>query len=395
MKKVINDKSIFFSGLSYFVIMLCFIATRIVFAAGFLGDVKKDTTDFLFTFIIQILVLFCVPFLFMRFCAKQPTKTIFKKTHFKPINGKMVFWSLILGVCTYITIVFVSSFWAGIISIFGYSSGSSVVSQPATSSPILNLLLGILFVGVIPGFCEEFSHRGVVLGNIKKDGVGRAILISSLLFALMHLNIAQVGYAFVVGLILSTVTLLTKSIFPAMIIHCTSNSISTYLGFASENNWVGGDWLDVLSSLLGGSNMFASFIISTLILCLVVSLIFYCMFALFKNAKRNEYFAFKKRLAKNLKNSEYGEGIDLSNDMQVFKLYQEAQLVNIQKKMLNSNLTLTQLENNVDKATVLSLMFDEDVTRKSEIKHLDYIFYYCSICLGAVVTIFTLIWGII
>ena len=395
MRQIINDKSIFYSGLAYFVVMLCFIAIRLVYGLGLLGDVQKDTTDFLFTFIVQVVILFLVPFVFMRFCAKQQPKTLFKKASFKPISGMMVVWSLVLGICTYIAILFVSSFWSGILSIFGYSSSSSVVTQPATAYPVVNLLLGILFVGVLPGFGEEFSHRGVVLGNIKKDGVWRAILLSSLLFGLMHLNIMQVGYAFVVGLILSTTTLLTKSIVPAMIIHCTSNSISTYLGFASDNNWFGAGFFDTINAWINGGNFMASFLISTLILCIVVSLIFYAMFSLFKHSKKNEFFAFKRRLQKNLKNSEYADQIDLNNNEQVFKLYQEAQLVNIQKKLMTSDLTLSQLEHNIDKATVWSIVFDEDVTKKSKICHLDYLFYYCSIFLGTVVTIITMIWGII
>lgn len=395
MKQLINDRSIFVSGLCYFVIMLAFIVLRIVFGAGFLGNVTNDTTDFVFTFIVQVLVLFLVPFLFMRFFAKQPSKTVFKRNHFRKIDGKMILWSLLLGVCTYAIILFVSSFWSGILSIFGYSSGSGVPTTPATDYPFLNFLLGILFIGVLPGFCEEFTHRGMVLGNIKKDGVGRAILFSALLFGLMHLNIAQLGYAFVVGLILGTVTLLTKSIFPAMITHCVSNSISTYLTYAQDNGWFGGNFYDWINSWLNGSNMIATFLFSTLILCILVTLIFYIMVSLFKNAKRNDFKNFKKRLAKNLKENGLEGQIDLNNDVQVFKLYQESQFVNLQKKLLTSSLTPDQIEKNIDKTTLLSLMFDEDVTKKAKIKHMDYLFYYCSIFLGAVVTIMTFIWGVI
>lgn len=395
MKSFIKDRSIFYSGLCYFLIMVAFIVMRLVYGAGFLGSVENASSDYLFTSIVQIGILFLIPVLCLRVFAKQPFKAIFKRTSFKPINGKMVFWSVLLGACVFIIIIFVSSLWSGILSSFGFSSGKGISTQPISDNAGLNLLLGILFVGVLPGFCEEFSHRGMILGNVKKDGVWRAILIASLMFALMHLNINQFAYAFVVGLVLGTITMLTKSIFPAMIVHCTSNSISTYISSASDNGWWGGGFYDVIGEWVSTHSSIAVFAMSALILCIVLTLIFYIMFALFRNAKRNEFFNFKKRLKKNLKDANYGDQIDLNNNEQVFKLYQEAQLVNLQKKFLNSNLTMEQLQNNVNKATILSIMFDEDVTKKTDINYLDYIFYYISMCLGAVVTIMTFIWGII
>ena len=395
MKSFIKDKSIFYSGLCYFLIMIAFIVMRIVFGAGLLGDVQNTSSDYLFTFIVQIGILFLIPVFCLRVFAKQPLKTIFKRTNFKGISGKMAVWSVLLGVCVFIVIIFVSSLWSGILSSFGFDSGTGVSANEVSSNGIVNLLLGILFVGVLPGFCEEFSHRGMILGNIKKDGVWRAILLASLMFALMHLNISQFGYAFVVGLVLGTITMLTKSIFPAMIVHCTSNSISTYISTASDYGWWGGDFYDVLGEWISTHSGFAVFVMSALILCAVLTLIFYIMFALFRNAKRNEFFNFKKRLKKSLKAANYDGEIDLNNNEQVFKLYQEAQFVNLQKKLLNSNLTIEQLQNNVNKTTLLSIMFDEDVTKKTNINYLDYVFYYISICLGTVVTIMTFIWGII
>ncbi len=395
MGKLINDKSIFYSGLCYFLIMLCFILVRIIFGAGLLGDVSKSTTDYMFTFIVQIVLLVGLPLLIMRFCAKQPIKTIFNKHSFRPINTKMVLWSVLLGFCTYFLIMYVSSFWSGMLAVFGYSNGGGGASSSATGVPVLDLLLGFLFVGVLPGFCEEFSHRGMVLGNIKRDGAVRAILFSALLFGLMHLNIVQVGYAFVVGLILGTITLLTKSIFPAMIVHGVSNSINTYLSYASDYNWWGGDFYNNINSFLSGNNYIFTFIIGLLVLTMIVMAVGYIMLALFKQSKINEFFVFKKKLAKRLKNDDYSAQIDINDNKQVFLLYQETQLNNIQNKLANSNLSLQQLEQNIDKSTMLSIMFDEDVTKKQKPKHLDYIFYYCSMFLGAVVTIMTFIWGVL
>ena len=393
-KSIINDKSIFFSGLAYFVMMLSFIALRLIFGAGLLGDVNNDLTDYIFTFIMQVVILVGVSILFMMLFAKQKPKEMFARHSFRPINGKMVLLSILLGLCTFVLIMYVSTFWYGILSLFGYSSGAGA-STSATNNPVLDLLLGILFVGVLPGFCEEFSHRGMVLGNIKRDGAVRAIMLSALLFGLMHLNVVQIGYAFVVGIVLGTITLLTRSIYPAMIVHCVSNSINTYLGIASDNGWWGGNFYDSINNFIAGNNIMFLYLINTLILLMLIMLIVYIMLNMFKQAKLNDFYVFKRRLARRLKDNDFSDQIDLNDDRQIFLLYQEMQMHNMHQKLENTALTPEQIEQNINKSTLLTLMFDEDVTKKQKVHHLDYIFYYCSIILGSIVTIMIFIWGIL
>lgn len=374
--------------------MLAFIALRLMYGAGLFGSVTETSSDYICTILVQVVLLVGLPLLFMHYCAKQPYNVIFRRHKLNPINGKMVGWSILLGICVFVVILYVSTFWSGMLNAFGYSS-SGISDSSTSDSPILDLILGIIFVGVLPGFCEEFSHRGMVLGNLKPDGAVRAILLSSLLFALMHLNIVQFGYAFVAGLILGTVTLMTKSIVPGMIVHCVSNSLNVYLEVASTNNWWGGNFYTVLNTFLNNGNYMLVFLVSLLVLCLVVGVIFYIMFVLFKHSKVNEYFAFKKNLQKRLSNDDYSQHIDLNNDEEVFRLYQETQVARIESQMLKSNLTLGQIQQTLDRTTLMSIMLDEDVSKKHKIDHLDYVFYYCSIFLGSVVTFMTFLWGVI
>ena len=297
-KPLINDKAIFFSGLAYFVIMLSFIGMRLIVGTGWLGSVDSNLTDYIFTFIVQVGLLIGIPLLFMRVFTKQKTKSIFKHNSFRPINAKMVLLSVLLGLCTYVLITFVSTFWYGLLTIFGYSSGATSATTSATNMPWLDLILGFIFVGVLPGFCEEFSHRGMVLGNIKKDGAIRAILLSSLLFGLMHLSIVQVGYAFVVGLVLGSITLLTRSIYPAMIVHCVSNSVNTYLSYASDNGWWGGNWHSVVSNFIANNSVMFLYIVNAVILLMLILLMAYIILNLFKQSKLNDFYVFKRKLIK-------------------------------------------------------------------------------------------------
>ena len=70
----------------------------------------------------------------------------------------------------------------------------------------------LLLVAILPAFCEEFIHRGVLLQGIKHAGFKKAIVISSLMFGLIHFNIQQFFYAFIIGLILGFVSVVAKNI---------------------------------------------------------------------------------------------------------------------------------------------------------------------------------------
>lgn len=75
-----------------------------------------------------------------------------------------------------------------------------------------------------------------------------AIIISALLFGLMHANIRQTLYTFVGGIVLAILAIKTRSILPAMIIHFTNNAVAVYLEHAYYNGWIGGNLESFLES---------------------------------------------------------------------------------------------------------------------------------------------------
>ena len=96
----------------------------------------------------------------------------------------------------------------------------------ATDGSITANILYVVSVACVPAFVEEFLFRGVLLGLLRKYGDGFAILISSLLFGLMHGNIVQIPFAFIGGLALAFLVVYTGSIIPAMILHFANNIYS-------------------------------------------------------------------------------------------------------------------------------------------------------------------------
>ncbi len=83
----------------------------------------------------------------------------------------------------------------------------------------------LFLIGIYGPFCEEFVFRGVIYNSFRKSGsVFGAIILSSLLFGLMHLNINQALYACVIGVLLALLVEATGSLWSSVVCHMVFNS---------------------------------------------------------------------------------------------------------------------------------------------------------------------------
>jgi membrane protease YdiL (CAAX protease family) len=90
------------------------------------------------------------------------------------------------------------------------------------------IVLAIIVMGVIPALTEELFFRGLVLdGLIKNHSNRRAIIISALLFGLVHLNPWQFLGGFVIGLFSAWICIKTNSIWLSIYIHFFNNVLYT------------------------------------------------------------------------------------------------------------------------------------------------------------------------
>lgn len=89
---------------------------------------------------------------------------------------------------------------------------------------------------ILPGICEETAFRGVLLYGLRRRLPAPAsILLVGLIFGLFHFSLFRVLQTGYLGVILASVTVLTGSIFPAMVWHAGSNALaltSAQIGFS-------------------------------------------------------------------------------------------------------------------------------------------------------------------
>lgn len=333
------------------------ILVALIFVLGYLGLLQND---YISSFLIQIMVMFAIPMLLYTLFVSKNFKQTFKDTGFKKISSRMIGITIILGIVLYFINNFVAQFFSSLISLFGYEN----LTQTTTVTFTYELLFReFLLSCILPGICEEFLHRGIMLFAGKKCGNTRYVLItSSILFGLMHLNINQFFYASILGFLMGYVAIVSDSIYPSIIIHFLNNFLNTYFYYGYYLNWPFATFINNLQALIA-SNIFVFIIVNAVLICILISLYIYLTQIL---AKERVRYDVKK--------------IILCLEIDNLPLEQA------QTKINQANEILQKSE---------SLKFKNTVSGGEKFSFLSQVFLISSLVLGSLITISTYIWGII
>lgn len=87
-------------------------------------------------------------------------------------------------------------------------------------------LVSLFLIAFVPCVLEESVYRGLFYNEYRKVSPLRGMLLSGLLFGLMHGNLNQFSYAFLMGIVFALVIEATDSILASMIMHFLINGYS-------------------------------------------------------------------------------------------------------------------------------------------------------------------------
>ena len=198
--------------------------TNIVDSSGTFKD--QEITSQLFNFFANFLVIYLPFFLFALF-SKVKFNTI--GLNKKP-QGKVFFPLLFLS----IGIVYIGQIFSTVFSML-LSTVNLQPTMPEMYTPHtpIGIILFFINVAVLPAIFEEIICRGFILQALRKYGDWFAIVVSSIIFGIIHLNLVQAPFAIIMGLILGYTTVKTKSLWLAIILHFINNALSCTLHLIS------------------------------------------------------------------------------------------------------------------------------------------------------------------
>lgn len=92
------------------------------------------------------------------------------------------------------------------------------------------LLEQLLLIGLMPAITEELLFRGFIFSSfIENMSPAKAIIISSAMFAALHLSLLKFVPTFLLGVVFSYTVYKTRSIYTSMFLHFLNNTFSVLI----------------------------------------------------------------------------------------------------------------------------------------------------------------------
>lgn len=117
-------------------------------------------------------------------------------------------------------------FYSAVIKFMGLTIPAPDFTFPSST---LMRVMYISYICILGPILEEIIFRGILLKSMKKYGAFTAIIFTSIVFSMFHLNLVQFMTPLLLGILLAFVTVNANSIIPAIIIHMFNNSMATVI----------------------------------------------------------------------------------------------------------------------------------------------------------------------
>jgi len=368
-----KKKSVFKTYLIYFLCMLSFVGVRICGSLGVFSNLSDNAFEIVYTLLIEVVVLFLLPLVLYCLFIRVKPKQVFATCNFNKCNTKTIIVSVLLGIILYLFTIIISTFFNGIIALFGYSRPSSGVEMTLTM-----YLIQIVTVAILPAICEEFIHRGLLLQGTKHIGFNKSIIITGILFGLIHLNITQVFYAAILGILIGYIAVISKNIWPAIIVHFMNNFISITSSYLQTSNAAYANFMDKVYASINQVNFFVLVLVITIFIAILLVLTYYLMSKLYK-------YSIIDKVNRAINEVYNEDGAAKSNA--------PINLGNLEVRRLVESTTTLNLDFSSIKSPIDILMPKQTKIYRRTYK--DKIFLKASVLLGVIITIFTFVWGVI
>lgn len=376
-----GKKYAFASSLIYFIVVCIFVTIRMLNYFGLLSFLG-DYGTYIVNGILQLGILFFFSIFMFKFLAKQSLKKTLYNFSYTKVSFRVVLISIGLGVVVYFLNIFIASFFNAILTSMGYEFSSSSSTGSVT---IWTLVLGLIFTAVLPAICEENLHRGMLLFGNTGMGMKNNILLTGLMFGLLHMNIEQFFYATIIGIFLNFVLYITESVYPCMIIHFMNNGIGVLLSYLTATNTIQGGLFAKLNEITA-NNALVGFILIFIIVLVLVVLLLYLVRLLIKYSFEDGFKAKQKAV------QQLVSRVGFFNDIQKIKSGESYDdfLTDEEK-----GLAFLSLEELKDKIQENPENFVIQKPKREKMETRTKILLIASIVLMSAVTIFTLIWGLL
>ncbi len=255
----------------YLLAMIGLILSAIGLAllALFLPGISAQWQMLINSLVVEIGIIGLIPYIHMR---RHPG--VEKSYRFNRPNGVTILLVIGLAIVSAYFANVLTALWVMFIQSLGGTPRASGVPSPTN---IGELMFAFLLVGVLPAVAEEFFFRGAVMSAWERRGKARALVVSSLLFALMHGSVSALPAHIAAGFVLGAVVLISDSIYTGMLYHFIYNSFMVWMSYQEVqlgNAVEPGSLMPNMLDSIGGAQGIALFIQMLVLSLTVCALLF-------------------------------------------------------------------------------------------------------------------------
>ena len=106
-----------------------------------------------------------------------------------------------------------------------------VVSEAGRQS---GMWITVATIAIVPSIFEEVAYRGIGFAGFRHAPIRKAALLNGLFFGMIHMNMNQFMYAFVVGAVFCYFMYYTKSLWAPVLAHFVFNGTQGLLALAAQ-----------------------------------------------------------------------------------------------------------------------------------------------------------------
>lgn len=172
------------------------------------------------TMILNLLLVFYVFWI-----CKKAYRNPVEYCHIKKVSAGSTVLILIAAI-----FLFIMAGYVNVCSMIVFQNLLDSSLQGITDKPVQALIA----VAIMPAIIEEILFRGMIYRGISNKKL--AIIVSAVLFALLHMNFNQMCYAFIMGLAFAFVIYATDNLTVSILLHMLFNAFTVIICCFPENN---------------------------------------------------------------------------------------------------------------------------------------------------------------
>ena len=236
--------------IAYAASMFSLFLLQMVTALPFVQKLSDYHSDIFYTLLSQVFCMGVLPLAVLLLLRRRVSSVgdTFAYMRYRPPKDLKVTLLATLGIVLLI-VPFTMAFNAVSNLILGVLGYKRVFSAGTVYGGAGDLILSLFLTAALPALFEEFTHRGVLLSGLEDRGSEMsAVILSAVLFGLMHENPNQMLFATFGGLVFALAVVKTGSIIPAVAAHFANNAISVFLDYSTQKQTTFGVWYDSITS---------------------------------------------------------------------------------------------------------------------------------------------------